>query len=48
MLGLNVITDSCLPDALHPADVSEIIRIANETEPHLRKLVVKFLESVDA
>lgn len=45
VLGLSVITDQCLPDALEPADVQEIIRIANETEPSLRKLVVAFLEA---
>lgn len=47
VLALSVITDSCLPDALEPADVQEIIRIANETEPSLRRLVVSFLESAD-
>ena len=47
VLALSVITDACLPDALEPADVQEIIRIANETEPALRKLVVRFLETAD-
>ena len=45
VLALSVITDQCLPDALEPADVQEIIRIANETEPALRRLVTAFLES---
>ncbi len=44
VLGLSVVTDRCLPDALEPADVDEIIRIAGQTEPHLRRLVVRFLE----
>lgn len=39
VLGLSVITDMCLPDALHPANVEEIIRIANAAEPNLRTLV---------
>lgn len=47
VLALSVITDRCLPDALEPADVQEIIRIANETEPALRKLLVRFLENAD-
>jgi purine-nucleoside phosphorylase len=38
-VGLSVITDMCLPDALKPADVSEIIAIANHAEPKLRALV---------
>lgn len=45
VLGLSVITDRCLPDALEPADVNEIIAIANATEPKLRALVTRFLES---
>jgi len=45
VLGLSVITDQCLPDALEPADVQEIIRVANEAEPSLRRLVVAFLEA---
>lgn len=45
VVALSVITDRCLPDALEPADVQEIIRIANATEPALRELVVRFLQS---
>ncbi len=44
VLALSVITDRCLPDALKPADVAEIISVANAAEPMLRKLVVRFLE----
>ena len=44
VLALSVITDRCLPDALEPADVAEIISVANAAEPMLRKLVVRFLE----
>lgn len=39
VVGLSVVTDMCLPDALHPANVEEIIRVANEAEPKLRCLV---------
>lgn len=46
VLGLNVITDACLPDALEEADVEKIIQIAGQTEPHLRRLVKSFLEAV--
>ena len=44
VLGLSVVTDRCLPDALEPANVQEIIRIAGEAEPRLRTLVRRFLE----
>lgn len=37
--GVSVVTDMCLPDALKPAIVEEIIAIANESEPKLRALM---------
>lgn len=43
-VGLSVITDMCLPDALHPADVAKIIATANAAEPSLRALVTGILE----
>ncbi len=39
VLGVSVVTDMCLPDALKPAVVEEIIQVANEAEPKLRALV---------
>ena len=39
VVGLSIITDMCLPDALHPANVEQIIATANEAEPKLRSLV---------
>jgi purine-nucleoside phosphorylase len=38
-LGVSVVTDLCLPDALQPVSLAEIIHTANETEPKLRTLV---------
>lgn len=43
VLGLSVITDRCLPDALKPANIAEIIRVANEAEPKLTRLVNKVI-----
>lgn len=43
VVGLSVVTDACFPDALKPADVSEIIRVANEAQPRLETLVTGFL-----
>lgn len=43
-VGLSVVTDMCLPDALKPADVNEIIAIANAAEPKLRTLVTGILQ----
>jgi purine-nucleoside phosphorylase len=39
VLGLSIITDLCLPDALEPATVEQIIAVANRAEPNLTALV---------
>lgn len=39
VLGLSIITDACLPDALEPARVEDIIAIAQAAEPRLADLV---------
>ncbi len=44
VLGLSIITDMCLPDALKPADVVEIIATANNAEPKLSQIVLEILE----
>jgi purine-nucleoside phosphorylase len=46
VLGLSVITDSCLPDALKPASHKEIIKVAAEAEPRLTKLMRRVVESM--
>ena len=38
VFGISVITDMCLPDALVPVSLEEIIKIANSAEPKLTKL----------
>src|SRR5438876_4429692 len=38
-LGLSIVTDQCLPDALEPAKLEEIIAVANAAEKTLRVLV---------
>jgi purine-nucleoside phosphorylase len=39
VLGISVITDLCLPDALEPAHLPDIVKTANEAEPKFRALV---------
>lgn len=46
VLGISVITDACLPDALEPADIKEIIATANKAEPKLVKLIKKVLNEL--
>jgi len=43
VLGLSAVTDACFPDTLQPADVDEIIRVAQRIEPKLCKLVTEVL-----
>lgn len=39
VLGLSIITDACLPDALEPADLDTIVKTAIEAEPSLTTLI---------
>jgi purine-nucleoside phosphorylase len=39
VLGISIVTDSCLPDALKPASVEEIIKVAGAAEPKLTLLI---------
>jgi purine-nucleoside phosphorylase len=38
-LGISIITDQCLPDALEPADIGRIIATAGRAEPTLTRLI---------
>lgn len=44
VLGLSIITDQCLPDALEPADISRILATAGRAEPELTRLVTTLVE----
>lgn len=44
VLGFSIVTDMCLPDALQPARIEEIIAVANEAEPKLQTIVKTVLE----
>ncbi len=43
VLGLSIVTDLCLPDALKPADIEEILATAASAEPKLRSIVLGVL-----
>jgi purine-nucleoside phosphorylase len=47
VLALSVVTDSCLPDALHPAVIEEIVRTANQAAPKLRTIILGVLGRLD-
>jgi purine-nucleoside phosphorylase len=44
VLGISIITDQCLPDALEPVDIPTIIATAAAAEPSLTRLVTGVLE----
>ena len=45
-LGLSVVTDMCLADAIKPVSLAEIIHTANTAEPKLRALVRRVVEQL--
>lgn len=46
-LGFSIITDLCLPDALVPVKIDEILAVAREAEGKLRRIVRGVLERLD-
>jgi purine-nucleoside phosphorylase len=47
VLGLSIITDNCLPDALEPTSVEQIIAVARGAEPRLAAVVRGVLERLN-
>jgi purine-nucleoside phosphorylase len=47
VLGVSIITDQCLPDALAPASVEQIIAVARRAEPRLTALIRGVLERLN-
>jgi purine-nucleoside phosphorylase len=43
VVGVSIITDQCLPDALEPADIGRIIATASKAEPQLTKLITALI-----
>jgi len=46
VLGLSIITDECLPDALEPVDVATILAVAARAEPDLTRLTTRVVEQL--
>src|SRR3989442_8689592 len=44
VIGISIITDQCLPDALEPADITRIIDTARRAEPSLTQLIQRVVE----
>ncbi len=45
-VGFSIITDMCLPDALEPAKLEDIIAVANAAEKQLRVLVRRLVQEI--
>jgi purine-nucleoside phosphorylase len=46
VVGLAVVTDMCLPDALGPASHEEILKVSQAAEPKMTKLVFRLIEQM--
>ncbi len=46
-LGFSIVTDMCLPDALRPVSIEEIIAVANQAELKLRTIVRGVLQRLE-
>lgn len=47
VLAINVVTDTCLPDNLHPVEIPEVLRIAGEAAPRLTRLITEVVRRLD-
>ncbi len=47
VLAFNVVTDGCLPDALHPVDLATVVAVAGRTAPTLQRLVTEVVRRLD-
>lgn len=47
-VGFSIVTDMCLPDALEPADISKILKVAAQGGERLERLLVELFRQLDA
>ncbi|MCR4317381.1 MAG: purine-nucleoside phosphorylase [Planctomycetes bacterium] len=46
ILGVSIVTDICLPDALEPAKIEHIIEAANEAEPRAKAIIERLVKDI--
>lgn len=46
VLGISVITDECLPDALEPVNIEKVLEAAGEAEPQMTEVIIGVLEQL--
>ena len=47
ILGISCVTDLCIPSALHPVNIQEIIKVAEETGPKIDRLIRNYIEQMN-
>jgi purine-nucleoside phosphorylase len=47
VLAFNVVTDTCLPDNLHPVSIPEILAVAGRMAPKLVRLVTEVVHRIE-
>jgi purine-nucleoside phosphorylase len=47
VLAFNVVTDTCLPDNLHPVDIPQVLAVAGRVAPTLSRLVTEVVRRLD-
>ena len=45
--GFSIVTDMCLPDALEPADINRILKVAAQGGAQLERLLIEFFRQLD-
>ena len=48
VLGFSIVTDMCLPDALEPVRIEDILAVAAQAEGKLRRVLLRLLEQLPA
>ena len=46
VLGISCITDMCIPDRLEPVDFKKVIKVANQSEPRVTRLVEQVIREI--
>jgi purine-nucleoside phosphorylase len=46
VMGMAIVTDMCLPDALKPTNIAEIIRVANHAEKKMTAIVTTMIGEI--
>ncbi len=43
VFGVSIVTDECFPDALKPASLEEIVKVAGIAEPKMTQIITEMI-----